>query len=250
MKRITKSTKVLLLLVLIFSILAGISVFLPQGSSFVSMPMENTPIPKPLFAVAVAILMLIIYGFLGLVGLKLSQKLGFVEIWDKRVSNRERFIKPLIVGVIIGIIFIFADQIFSKFHNYGPLPHPSFPTSLIASFTAGIGEEIIFRLFFVSFWMWIVSKVILRNKRPNQIFWIVSIFSAIAFALGHIPSLIVLFGFTDITQIPLALIAELITLNGLIGLTAAYYLRKYGFIAAVGIHFWADIIWHVIWGLI
>jgi hypothetical protein len=25
---------------------------------------------------------------------------------------------------------------------------------------------------------------------------------------------------------------------------------KYGFLAAVGIHFWTDVIWHVIWGMI
>ena len=28
------------------------------------------------------------------------------------------------------------------------------------------------------------------------------------------------------------------------------YFRKYGFLAPVGIHFWADIVWHVLWGLV
>jgi len=39
-------------------------------------------------------------------------------------------------------------------------------------------------------------------------------------------------------------------LNGLMSIFAAYYFRKYGFLAPVGIHFWADIVWHVLWGLI
>jgi hypothetical protein len=39
-------------------------------------------------------------------------------------------------------------------------------------------------------------------------------------------------------------------LNWVISIFAAYYFRKYGFLAAVGIHFWTDIIWHVIWGII
>jgi len=64
------------------------------------------------------------------------------------------------------------------------------------------------------------------------------------------PTVMVLFGFTNMTQIPAAIIAEVITLNGIVGLIAAYYLRRYGFIAAAGIHFWTDIIWHVVWGLI
>lgn len=245
-----KSTRVFLWLVLILSIFAGINVFLPQGSLISSMPVQNLPTSKPLFAVIVAVLIFVIYGFLGLVGLKLSRKLGFAEIWDESVSNKERFIIPFLTGAAVGIFFIFADQVFSKFHNLGLFPHPPFPTSLVASLTAGIGEEIIFRLFFVSFWMWIVSKVILRNRWSNPIFWVVSIFSALAFALGHMPTVMVLFGFTNLTQIPAAIIAEVITLNGIVGLIAAYYLRRYGFIAAVGIHFWTDIIWHVIWGLI
>jgi membrane protease YdiL (CAAX protease family) len=250
LKTMPKSTRVFLWLVLILSIFAGINVFLPQGSLTSSMSVQNLPTSKPVFAVIVAVLIFVIYGFLGLVGLKLSRILGFAEIWDESVSNKERFIIPLLTGAAVGIIFIFADQVFSKFHNLGLFPHPPFPTSLVASLTAGIGEEIIFRLFFVSFWMWIVSKVILRNRWSNPIFWVVSIFSALAFALGHMPTVMVLYGFTNLTQIPAAIIAEVITLNGIVGLIAAYYLRRYGFIAAVGIHFWTDIIWHVIWGLI
>jgi len=43
---------------------------------------------------------------------------------------------------------------------------------------------------------------------------------------------------------------EIFLLNGVLSLFAAHYFRQYGFLAAVGIHFWTDIIWHVIWGLI
>jgi len=39
-------------------------------------------------------------------------------------------------------------------------------------------------------------------------------------------------------------------LNGEKKEVTIYYFRKFGFLAAVGIHFWADVIWHVIWGMI
>ncbi|GAG07802.1 unnamed protein product, partial [marine sediment metagenome] len=84
----------------------------------------------------------------------------------------------------------------------------------------------------------------------NQVFWVVSIFSALAFALGHFPSVMILFGLNTIQEIPFTLISEIILLNGVISIFAAYYFRKYGFLAAVGIHFWTDIIWHVLWGMI
>ena len=132
----------------------------------------------------------------------------------------------------------------------GELPHPSFPASLLASLTAGIGEELIFRLFFISFWVWLLSHVIMKKRYQGQVFWFVSVLSALAFALGHLPSVMLLFGFSQVEQIPSALMAEVILLNGVLSLFAAYYFRKYGFLAPVGIHFWTDVVWHVIWGLI
>jgi membrane protease YdiL (CAAX protease family) len=197
-----------------------------------------------------AVIMLIFYGGLGFLGLKLSQKLGFADIWDSKVSNKQRFLIPALIGIAIGVFFIFADAILSQFHTLGPLPHPPFPTSLVASAVAGIGEEIIFRLFFISFWVWLISYVILKKKLQTQVFWIVVIFSALAFAAGHIPSVMILFGLNTVNEIPLALMSEIILLNGLLSLFAAYYFRKFGFLAAVGIHFWTDVIWHVIWGVI
>ena len=50
-------------------------------------------------------------------------------------------------------------------------------------------------------------------------------------------------------QIPGTLLAGIVLLNGLLSLFAAFWPRKAGFLAVVGIHFWTDILWHVIYGL-
>lgn len=247
MKKISLSLKIYIGLIIILAILATINVFLPQGA-FLST--QTLPASKPVLALANAAIMLILYGGLGFLGLKFSSKLGFADIWDLKVSNKQRFLIPALVGGGIGIFFILVDIIFSKFHTLGPITHPPFPTSLVASVTAGIGEEVIFRLFFISFWVWLISYVILKKRWQNQIFWIVTLFSALAFALGHFPSVVIIFNLNTIQEIPFALISEIILLNGVISIFAAYYFRKYGFLAAVGIHFWTDIIWHVIWGII
>ena len=236
-------------LIITLAILAAINVFLPQGS-FLLTPPQELPASKPVLAFVNAAIVLILYGGLGFIGLKLSQELGFADIWDSRVTNKQRFLIPALVGTAIGVFFIFADIILSQFHTLGPLPHPPFPASLVASAVAGIGEEIIFRLFFISFWVWLISFVILKRRWQNQIFWIIAILSALAFALGHIPSVMFLFGLNTVNEIPFALISEIILLNGVLSIFAAYYFRKFGFLAAVGIHFWTDVIWHVIWGLI
>jgi membrane protease YdiL (CAAX protease family) len=200
-------------------------------------------------ALVTAATMLIIYGGLGFLGLQLAQKLGFAAPWDPKVSDRQRFLIPACVGVATGVFFIVADTLLKRWHSLA-LPHPPFPTSIVASATAGIGEEVIFRLFFIPFWTWLVSIVILRGRWSNQIFWGVAIFSALAFALGHLPSVMLVLGIDSVDQIPTALMGEIILLNGVVSLLAAYYFRRYGFLAAVGIHFWTDVVWHVVWGLL
>ena len=241
------SFKTLLGLVSLLAVLSAVNTFIPQGSS---LPLEDLPLSKAVFAVAITFVVFIIYGLLGIIGMKLSRKIGYPDIWDDNITNRERFLIPVFIGGLLGLGLIVIDFIFSKFHDLGSFPHPPFPTSLIASLSAGIGEELIFRLFFVSFWVWMISKVILKDRCPNVVFWVVGIFSSIAFAMGHLPSVMVLFNFSSIAQIPQIIMIELFLLNGLVGLSCAYYFRKYGYLAAVGIHFWTDMVWHVVWGLV
>ncbi len=47
-----------------------------------------------------------------------------------------------------------------------------------------------------------------------------------------------LYGLKSLHEIPLALISEIILLNGIVSIFAAYYFRKFEFLASVGIHFW------------
>ncbi|MHB2148435.1 CPBP family glutamic-type intramembrane protease [Calditrichota bacterium LG25] len=244
--KLSPSLKIYLWLVIVLSLLSALNVFLPQGSF---LPPYQLPAPKAIIAVVTALIMFVLYGGLGLVGLTLSRKLGFAEIRDEQVSNRQRFLTPALVGAALGLFFIGADTILSHFHSLGNLPHPPFPTSLVASIVAGIGEEIIFRLFFVSFWTWLISSILLKRKWQSQVFWMVTVLSAFAFAAAHLPSVMMLFSLKQFNQIPPALLIEILLLNGMLSVAAAYYFRKYGFLAAVGIHFWADVVWHVIWGL-
>jgi hypothetical protein len=166
------------------------------------------------------------------------------------VTNRQRFLIPACVGCGLGILLIFADLVFSQFNGMGRMIHPPFPTSFVASLSAGIGEEMIFRLFFISFWTWLVGKIILRGRGLNIVYWVVSIFSAVVFAAGHLPTLMIILGVNDPTKFSPVLLLEILLLNGLISIFAAYLMKKYGFLAAVGVHFWNDIVWHMLWGLV
>lgn len=248
MRRLDTSTAVFAGLILLQAVLASIFVYLPQGSLQAPAMTQELPAAKPVIAVATFGLVLVLYGCMGYLGLWCSRRVGFADVWDPQVSNRKRFLAPALAGIAIGIFFIAADSVIGRFHELGPIPHPPFPTSLVASLNAGIGEEVLFRLFFVSFWLWLVAQVLLKGRATRPVFWIVTAFSAVFFSAAHVPGLMMLFGLQQFGQLPIALLGELLLLNGVLSVIAAMYLRSYGLLAATGVHFWTDVVWHVIWG--
>ncbi len=248
---LTKSTKVFLSLLLIYAFLAGISLYLPQtNAGFSQQASAALPAAKWVMALAVFGLILVVYGLLGFLGLKLAKKIGVPDILSSEVSNKQRFLWPAVAGLLSGVVLIIGDSIFSQFNGIGHFVHPAFPASLLATISAGIGEEMLFRLFFISFWTWLISRFIFRGKHTNQIFWLVAVLSAIAFGLAHYPAMMYLYGFPSFSAVPLGLQIELLSLNGLVSLAAAYFYKKVGYLGAVGVHLWTDIVWHVIFGLL
>jgi membrane protease YdiL (CAAX protease family) len=243
--RLSPSVKVLLLLDVLLAVLTGLYVVSPQY------PVASTralPAPLPVLAVVSAVGIFFLYGALGLVGLLLARRLGLPEIWDAKVTNRERFLVPAIAGVGLGILFILSDLVLRNVNTVGAIPHPPFPSSVLASATAGIGEEMIFRLFLISFLTWLLSVKILKGRQQDGVFWGMAVVSALAFGLAHLPALMILLGIGSFQAIPAAFLAEFLLLNGVLSLVAAWFFRRTGFLAAVGVHFWADVVWHVLFG--
>jgi hypothetical protein len=248
---ITRSNQTFFVLLIVLALAGGLNAFLPQGELGSLVPADQAPrIPPWQLALGGAGITLVLYGALGFVGLLLWRRLGFPEMWDAAVDHRQRFLLPALVGGGLGIVLILADLLFSPYNGIGRFMHPPFPTSIVASISAGIGEELLFRLFFISFWTWLVGQVLLRGRGLPVVYWAVSVLSALAFAAAHLPALMVILGVTDPRQFSLVLLLEIFLLNGLVSLFAAYHFRKSGFLAPVGIHFCTDIVWHVLWGLV
>jgi len=244
------SMRIFLLLAILMGLLSAVSMLLPQGNSIPAVSAQNLPASMPVMMLTIFAIVLVAYGGLGFLGLKLSQKLGIPNLLCPEVSNRQRFGIPALVGGVIGLFLILMDFIFANFFSVGRLPHPPFPTSLVASLSAGIGEEIIFRLFFISFWTWLISYVLLRRKYFLPVYWVISTISALVFSASHFPGLMALQQATGVGQFSPALILEIFLLNGVLSLAAAYYFKKSGYLAAAAVHFWADVVWHVVWGLV
>ena len=203
----------------------------------------------------------VIYGLIAGIGLFLATRIGlglpFVESWLEKKPIEANFRKVLIVaitvGVVVGIViigldrFIFSGQVEATIADLGieiseDIRPPAWQ-GLLAAFSAGVTEEVIFRLFGLSLLAWFGS-FISRDKegRPTLIvLWIANIIIAVSFGLAHLPA-------TRAVGLPLntLIISRAILLNGIGGVAFGWLYWTFGLESAIVAHFSADIVLHVI----
>ena len=243
-------------MIIIYLVSTAIYLLMPGGGlEMSSMYTEEAlpDIPDVVLTLANMGMIAAIYFPVGLLGIYLNKKTNLPAIFKEDDHSSNLFLRPMITGLILGVVLVLFDLLTKSFGISTGLTHPPFPSSILASLNAGIGEEIVFRLFLMSLCIWILSWI--RDKLfPNKISRGVILYAGIiiaglAFAAGHFPTIFVLLGTTSFSQIPAILIIEVIVLNMLVGIIAGKAFIRSGLVAAAGVHFWADIVWHVIYGL-
>jgi len=147
------------------------------------------------------------------------------------VTDRVRALLPLsvILGVVttlvvLGLeIFYFQPTMMKELGQTAAAlnlqtSQPAAWKGSLASFYGGIAEEILLRLFVMSFFVWL-GRFLSRTadgKPTSAIFWIANILAAVLFGLGHLPTTALLVPLT------LLVIARAILLNGLIGVACGW----------------------------
>jgi hypothetical protein len=177
----------------------------------------------------------------GWVGVYLAARTGFAEMWQADIPHMKRFVFPALIGAGIGIITIVFDAI-------QPLGEESlikFPASLVAYPLAGILEEIIFRLFMTTTLVWIVSNMLLGGRWQEVVFWGVTTFLGMFYTFNQLSIYRSLVG-----SIELLIALRFFIVIGVSSILAAYFYRKYGFLAAISFRMGDYLLWHVIWGAI
>lgn len=108
---------------------------------------------------------------------------------------------------------------------------------LLASFSAGIIEELEFRLCLLTFFAWI-GTILLRTKEPNTgIFWAANLLAIIPFGLMHLRNVVAAGGIITPAGVAMVLLG-----NGICGLAfGALYLKK-GLANAITAHIVMDIV--------
>lgn len=246
-----KQLTVFAVLLVVYALCAFITYafFADQLAALSSMPMPDTAIPDLVLGLANAGIVLVVYGLAGLAGYWFARKLGLPGIFSEDGNWRSWLFITLLAGLVCGIFAVLLDLVFAPINGFGRIVHPAFPLSIIASLSAGIGEEILFRGFVFGLWAFILNWLFKRFNGRTAALWIANVIAALAFAASHLGTLLVLTGASSLSALSPNLIVEIFLLNGIIGLVAGERYMKDGLVAAAGVHFWTDMVFHVLWGL-
>lgn len=238
-----------LLLVNAFCAFAIYAFFTEELTATIGVPMPDLGVSNAVVGLANAGIVIVLYGAVGLLGYWFARKLDLPGIFSEDGNRRRWFLVPGLLGLACGLLLIIGDILFAPINGFGRFVHPEFPISILASLSAGIGEEILFRGFVFGIWGLILTWLLKRYTSRTAALWIANVIAALAFGAGHLGTLFLLTGATSITELNPVLLLEVFLLNGILGLVAGERYMKDGLLAAAGVHFWTDVVFHVFWGL-
>lgn len=247
-----KQLTVLLVLLVAYA-LSAFSIyafFAEQLSLSMGVPMPDMGVPDWVVGLANAGIVLVAYGILGIAGYWSARKLDLPGIFSADGNWNRWFVVPSLHGLVCGVLLVLGDLLFAPINGFGRFPHPEFPVSILASVSAGIGEEILFRGLVFGLWGLLLNRLLKRWNKRTLALWVANLIAALAFGAGHLGSLFFLTGASSFAELNPVLLAEVFLLNGIVGLIAGERYMKDGLVAATGVHFWTDVIFHVMWGLL
>ena len=244
----------------------GVVAVVPYSLDLQSSTLEgiDLPIALPVLIAIQVLLNSLLFGLLIAAGLFFAGRIGLgtpileALVRGESVADKIRAILPvsIIVGVVIALLIIGLDlAVFQPalLRELGEAANalnqenaqPAAWKGFLASFYGGIVEEVLLRLFLMSFFAWVGKFV---SSTPDgfptsTVLWIANILAAVIFGLAHLPATSILLPLTPLV------ITRAIVLNGLGGVAFGWLYWKRGLEAAMMSHFSADIVLHVLLAL-
>jgi len=186
--------------------------------------------------------------FLGLLGYFCTKKIGFADLWQSDISNVQRFLIPIILGLIYGIITI-APRIIYHDDPLHPLAlrgniHVHFPNSIPFYVFGTIFMEIFLKLVCIGMITWLMSSLIFRGKYVETIFWIVNVIVAFYEPMPYIQQSIAT------GKSPLnATASEMLSVLYISNIISGYIGKRFGFLASLTMRLSHYAVWHIIFPL-
>jgi len=246
--------KTYLIMISGLSLLTGFNSYIAGGNQFIT---NSLPLPGLLQIVLNMLIVLFLYGILGLYGIKIGREFNLPGIWPDQYPGFSYWLEPFLIGFILTLLYIFLDLSFAPLHNLGYLPQPELPEAFLIVVISAVSGELLFRLFLIPFGAYLIVLLwrkfggiglAAKERIIRRIFWPLAGFSGLVYVFSYLPNLIYAYGVESLSNIPVLLLVQLLLMYGSLGMLTAWQYRRHGFLAAVQVHFWAALFWHIGWG--
>jgi membrane protease YdiL (CAAX protease family) len=241
-------------LAVFWAIVSGFA-FLALLPYLVTILPETSTVPLRLWVGAVA-QNVVVFFLSSWVGLRLGESVNLDSPFARALVCHAPLppipLKTLAIAGASGLVLGFVILGLDTFLFWPALPPALVPLDFkiprwkgfLASFYGGIAEELLCRLFVMTFLVWALWRLAWRteSKPPAAAFWTAILASAILFAVGHLPATARIWPFT-----PVVLVRN-VTLNALPGFFFGVFYWKWGLEHAMLAHFCTDIACHVVGG--
>ncbi len=244
--------------VLLFGALVGAVAILPYALALAPPKLPPGAPPLPLLLVLSVVQTLVLASVAITIGLWLGPKVGLgapqLEAWlagDRAAPRQFVASLPLAagLGVLSGVLVLLLDltvflTLIPALASSASPRAPAIWQGLLASLYGAIDEETLTRLGLMTLLVWIGAKIIRTDRPGPAVMWTANVLTAVLFGLGHLPATAAVLPLSSLV------VVRAIVLNGLAGVAFGWLYWRRGLLAAMGAHFCADLVLHVLTPLV
>lgn len=168
----------------------------------------------------------------------LQTKANLPNFLDENVSNKQRFFKPVLIGVLFGILDVFVIKYLMHPEPYTELPPflQPFPYSIFLYFSGAFEIEVFYRLIPLTVIL-LLGKWLSSGKYFNIFLWTAIVLTSIREPLEQLPNGELWF-----------ILYSLLT-GFLMNYFQAIYFKKAGFLASLTLRLGHYLFWHILLGI-
>lgn len=206
--------------------------------------LKGLPAPLSVMTMIGIIQNTLFYGAIAWAGVWLCEQVGFrMPFFSEELEFKHAtcFVwQSIICGICVGMTVLSLDLLLPQMGSrINETTFIELFRGFMASFYGAINEEVLFRLFFISFFVWVFTLIFGKTKKDT---WISSsiIISALLFGAMHLPSA------AKLGPLTTGIFMRVMCLNGISGIMFGILFTQCGLEAAMIAHFAANLVLHVL----
>lgn len=175
---------------------------------------------------------------LGIPFLFLQSKAKLPNFFDREISNKQRFLIPILIGFVFGILDVIVIKGIMHPEPYSELPPflQPFPYSIFLYGSGAFEIEVFYRLIPLTLLLFL-GKWLANGKYFTSFFWIAIIVTSLREPIEQLPS-----------EGTILIIYSLLS-GFLMNFLQAIYFTKAGFLASLSIRLGHYLFWHILLGI-